>query len=366
MLVHLGFPGCCADWLSQQHRWLSWRSAVSEHAAWAGSSLPQGDALSPVGMIAYMSAVAKALTRVHPSVHRSFYLDDRNLAGRDAGEVLDAVSFAEGWSGRLGLQENYAKLKVVARDPAQRPQAEAQSVRVALEYASRLVLSRLFRHHKRLLFRQIVVPKFCFGWLTFHTLGRESSAFWTKFRRAAECHRQAAVPLLRLLEGHFSDCRFTAGQQAFSALWWVASRGFLQYWRPVAEGFTWQGRIRSFLCSLGWAETGPWSWHHHALGALHFGQRSVRDRRRGLHLLRESWRRSQLRTRRDSIGLRAHLQYDELQVKATSRFYHSSPNTSKTSDFLLNSLRPTWYSSMPKFWESTSVVASELGTLLLN
>ena len=50
-----------------------------------------------------------------PGVHGSFFLDDRNLAGTDAHGVLDAVAFAEHWSQRLGLQENYTKLSVVAR-----------------------------------------------------------------------------------------------------------------------------------------------------------------------------------------------------------------------------------------------------------
>ncbi|CAE7421648.1 rbcL [Symbiodinium sp. CCMP2592] len=363
MLMHLGFPSCMAKWLeqvwSEQRRWLSWRTALSDAPCWAGSSLPQGDALAPLAMVAYMSSVALALDRTYPRIHASFFLDDRSLTGTDAHETLEAVAFTEQWSQRLALQENYSKLKVVARDPLQlatlcrrRPQAVAQTTRVlgidfsarrnqadrptarqrakdALERASRIILSPLFRQHKRLLFRQLVVPKFCFGWFTFHTLGKDCTAYWSKFRRAAECHRQAAVPLLRLLEGHFTDCRFTAGQMAFSALWRAASRGVLQQWRVPAEASTWQGRVRTFLRSLDWMEQGPWHWSHPALGDVHFGQRTARARRHGLHLLRESWRRVQLKefaqlNRRDSVGLRGHLLYDEQQVKATSRLFQKA------------------------------------------
>ena len=165
------------------------------------------------------------------------------------------------------------------QEPGRRPRAEAQSTRVLgidfgtrcnqadrptarLElFASRIVLAPLFRSQK--------VPRFCFGWLSFRTLGRLCATFWSKFRRALECPRQAAVPLLRLFDGHFTDCRFSAGQQAFSALWRAVSRGFLQQWRPA-------------VC--GRMETGPWQWHHPHGGTLCFRGRSDRERSRGLSL----------------------------------------------------------------------------------
>ena len=124
MFEFLGMPqqmvGCLRALWSSQRRWLTWRTAVSEQPCWAGSSLPQGDPMSPLGMLAYLSCVARDLSRTAPTVRASFFVDDRTLSASDGDALLNAVQITTQWSQRLGLQENVEKLALLPRTQAQR------------------------------------------------------------------------------------------------------------------------------------------------------------------------------------------------------------------------------------------------------
>ena len=51
---------------------------------------PHGDALCPIAMVAYLSAVAKGPLRTFPSMTPRFFVDDGSLAGRDPSVISDA------------------------------------------------------------------------------------------------------------------------------------------------------------------------------------------------------------------------------------------------------------------------------------
>ncbi|CAE7724186.1 Pol [Symbiodinium sp. CCMP2592] len=295
MLLHLGLPRGLGCWLrqvwGQQRRWLLWRTQVAETPSLVRASIPEGDAYSPLAMLACLSSVAKGLLRTYPMLQLSFFVDDRSIAGHDPQIVLDAVDYAERWSGRLGLVENQRKLHVVPRTAAQRcvlqrrkPQAEAVTARAlgvdvgqrsgqadrptareraqaALQVAQRLSWAPLSAGRKRFFFKQLVTPKYTWGWLNFHTLGKRVPSYWAAFRRCAECQQQSAVPLLKLLEGHYSDAWFVAGQHA--ALWRACAAGVPPRWtrRP----------LRDCCGAPGLAEFGPfsltWTGRRWALGS---------------------------------------------------------------------------------------------------
>ena len=326
MMRFLGLPDGLCVWLQaiwvQQKRWISWRHAVSEVPHWAGSSLPQGDPFSPLGMMIYLTSVARDVGRAFPNTRLSFFADDRTLADGCAARLLEAVQLTMDWTRRLCVQENRRKLALLARTQAQRaafldqaPDSVVTAVRLlgidlgqrrgqadrpaarkrcdeSLARAQRVQWLPVPVNVRRRVFRQLVTSKFTWGWLGFRSVGKSVSAYWRHYKAAVQGHSVGSTELIRLLDGHQADACYTAGQAALSHLWRCWQSGFRQLWTLRAVRGTWQGRVREFLQKLGWTSTGPWAWSHPSGGAFAFDGRGS-DRRRGLHLVRETWRRQQ-------------------------------------------------------------------------
>ena len=360
MMRFLGLPEPLCRALSciwrVQCRWLTWAGASDSSSVWTGSSLPQGDALSPLAMLAMMSAPAKQLQHVHPEVEATFFLDDRNLSARDAGELLEATDLVEDWSRRLGLSENRDKQAYMPRTAIQRsvfvqrrPELLREAVRVlgvdfhssrssaervtarrrahdALYRARRILWTPLSVKRRRRLFLQLVVPKFCWGWINFDALEPDVRLYKALYRRNCKAHLASSARMRALMEGHYSDARFTAGLYSLGHFWRVFAHGFFSPWDPGISRGTWQGRIRRFLRQLGWQEDAPYVWRHADEGVLQLRPGDTfQQRGRGLHAVRESLRRAQWRDfvaedRRDS-RLLAGVTYDARRIKlAATRF----------------------------------------------
>ncbi|CAE7807894.1 unnamed protein product, partial [Symbiodinium sp. CCMP2456] len=334
MLEFLGFhPGVC-QWLRavwvQQSRWLSWRHAVSKEAHWAGSSLPQGDPFSPMGMMVYLAAVARNVSQTVPRVRLSFYADDRNLAARCANTLLDTVELVTDWTRRLGLQENRRKLAVLPRTQEQRTVFERR-VPDRIVTSVRLLGTDLGQRRGQ---ADRSVDGFTGSWHlglagVSRSVGSSTSTYWRLYKAAVKGHSVGSADLIRLLDGHYTDPCYTAGQAALSHLWRCWQNGYRQLWtlRPLRG--TWQGRVREHLAQLGWTEVGPWAWSHPAIGDISFAAQQALDRQRGLHSVRESWRRARFQSflganRRDSRELRTSgAVYSEARVKAVSKHFQS-------------------------------------------
>ena len=116
-LSRLGMPAemvdlCRFQW-SQQHRWLGLQGCVSAEAEVVISSLPQGDAISPIALNPW--APIQAYCREEPTATAVTYLDDRNVVVRDHAQLVRTLQFWARWAGRLGLEENVEKQKFLPR-----------------------------------------------------------------------------------------------------------------------------------------------------------------------------------------------------------------------------------------------------------
>ena len=289
-----------------------------------------------MALMAMLAAPARDVAATHPNVQVTFYLDDRSVTCPDADVLVDATDHLTAWSDRLGLCENRHKkgylprtkqqetvlgervqgfvhtaLRVLGVDfhrqrrDSRRATARARA-QVALLTAGRIASLPCSVPARRRLFRQMVVPKFCWGWLSFATLRDEVQAYGATYRRLTKAHLAASKHPRWLLEGHFVDPRFCAGLYALGHLWRVHATGFAFAWKAFAHQGTWLGRARRFLKDLDWIEVGQFHWHHASEGSIQFlAGDSAAVRGRGLHAVRNSWRRLQFRCfqhedRRDS------------------------------------------------------------------
>eukprot|EP00438_Fugacium_kawagutii_P012504 Skav212712 [mRNA] locus=scaffold113:236765:243904:- [translate_table: standard] len=133
--------------------------------------------------------------------------------------------------------------------------------------------------------------KAAYGWVLRAPTKAMTNKLEVQLRAAGWHHKQASPDLTLLINGHTLDVQFTSGLSTVSALY---RKHKLQ--SSCSEGWNLKGgfasRARTFLRTLGWNETGTWSWQCQALSfslnpASDSFPVSVEKLR---HDLRESWR----------------------------------------------------------------------------
>ena len=330
-LKHLGMPEPMLVMLRQvwqQQRWLNFQGEFLSHPIQVSASLPQGDACSPLTLLALMTGLTKHIMHNEPQPFDMItYLDDRNFIARN---VPQAIRLWQSWrriSAQLGLWEHNEKVKIVPRKASLRDALLnggfagshlVSSTRVlGIDFAARLgsldkptqkqrlseTRSRLDRiqllpisHQKKShLIASIAIPKAVWG-------------AWTKIQPVTKLtpqvkqiagakHKQTSQHLFFLLAGHGLHPEFAAGAQAYTNLASVVRQKPRPWPNQSGQG-TWLGTVRKFLKSLGWVELGNWQWRHPSLrphaNTINWNIQINKDGRDlEAHLLRESWRQVQ-------------------------------------------------------------------------
>ena len=72
------------------------------------TSMPQGDPLSPLGLIVTLAEAVQSVS--HAGYTQSVFLDDRLLVAATVKQLLQGWRLWKSWSRRLGLVENDDKL----------------------------------------------------------------------------------------------------------------------------------------------------------------------------------------------------------------------------------------------------------------
>ena len=315
-------------WLDQ-HRFLQLGRSTLENPTIVRSSLPQGDPISPLGLLLVLGDAIADVSSL-PGVSQATFLDDRFLVAQDVTHLLRAQKQWSMWSARMGLAENVEKTICFAQTyhqrmaflrrgfPAERIRSEVrilgvdyfapgtidlgqcQNVRLqeGLGMAARLTRAPVPISVREMLFRTRAIPKTSWGWWFNDVPARTLNQFFTVFRKVADVHSMASRPLRQLLQGHAFSFRFMAFQQSLVALRAAALAGL--QWGDGQR--SWICRVSDTLASWNWTSVAPWRWNHAQEGDFNL---LADDKNVFLHQIRESWRRDRWRTfcqqnRRDS------------------------------------------------------------------
>ena len=364
LLQHHGWPTLWARHLANawhhQLRWLQHGNYLREHPIEVSTSTPQGDPMAPVAFVVLLAEAGRRLHDEVPQVAQALYVDDRNVIAADAPAAARVWAFWRGWTRRLGLAENSAKLRVVPKrseeaaaavragfaadrvttqarvlgvdfiqtGSEEQPQTAANRWAAGSRIVARLASAGLAPGLKAGLARTRVTPLVTWGrWLS---SPEDSQAFrlGTAVKFAVRGHRTASRDLVQLFHGHWMDLKFAGVHASFAAL----ARA-LQFW--TAQGLNYSGgqwfrQLCHDMQDLGWRRT-LGGFQHSDLGHVEWPgpQLSAAFNRwigRALHALRESWRRLRLssflgRPRIDSRLLGPAWPYSETVVrKARSQF----------------------------------------------
>ena len=346
-LRHLGCPDTLITMLKfvwKQNRWLTYNGEYLPHAIPVESSLPQGDATSPLTLLALMTGLTSLVVRQEPSRFSLVtYLDDRNMVACNTAQAARLWNSWRRISTRVGLWENDAKARVVPRRAAHQANLRhlgfqdhhiAAATRVlGIDFTARLGAAdrktqadrltgaklRLMRINllpvamqvKAQLVAALVIPKAAWGsWTSLRPTCPLTSAVK---RVAGSAHGQMSKELFYILAGHGLNSVFCAGMQPYQYLA-TEVRQRHRVWPPRSCRGTWLHTVRSWLQSLGWQEEAPWRWHHpdpSSNPTIHWN-RPLRSEEQDAekHALRESWRRHLFSsflasTRRDAVAVAA-------------------------------------------------------------
>ena len=301
-------------WLDQ-HRFLQLGRSTLEIPTIVRSSLPQGDPISPLGLLLVLSDAISDVSSL-PGVSQATFLDDRFLVAHDVPHLLRAQKQWSMWSARTGLAENGKKTICFAQTyhqrmaflrrgfPAEQIRDEARILGVdffapgtrdvgqcqngrlqeGLGIAARITRAPVPISVREMLFRTRVIPKISWGWWFNDVPDRVLNRCFSIFRKVADVHHMASRPLRQLLQGHAFSFRFMAFQQSLVALRAAALAG-LQW--SDGRG-SWICRVSGTLASWNWTPVAPWCWHHDQEGDFNL---RADEKDSFLHKIRESWRR---------------------------------------------------------------------------
>ena len=347
-----------------QVRWLCLGRYVHPTPQDVQASLPQGDPLSPLALLALLTGpigqVQQTMRENNHEITMITYVDDRNTV---VHSVEAAAQLVESWNfhaPRFGLKENEAKLRVVPRGNASRRREFKRSLMNRLRCPESTVVdshrvlgvdfagdthgeitpvvgnarldeaerrahrAALISHNRQSmqkLLATVVSSVAQWGWwlkeptdqlrrfAQIMRIGlRDKSSTWSKFLR-------------QIFLGHRLDGFFATGFHAWIFLRAAFQNGFRQGWNLRLQTGTWLFRVQRWLETLGWSAVAPYRWSHPDLPDVTWNE-DQRDNSKHDHTLRESWRRKCFQSflvqeRRDSRDAAAHaVQYDEIRFKA--------------------------------------------------
>ena len=324
------------------------------------TSMPQGDAISPLTLLAVMTGVTRSvLAQEVVSFPLVTYLDDRNMIAETPEQTFRLWCTWQHVSQSAGLWENDSKVRVVARKAAHKSQllqigfkehhvvnaarvlgidfnaklgaacknTQAERLKDASRRLDRIGLLPVSLTLKAAHATSMVVPKACWGsWTSLVPVRRFISIVK---RIAGTSHLQASTHLFYLLAGHGLHVEFCAAFQAYSFLATEVRQSARPWPRRSVKG-TWLGTVRAWLASLGWNETGDFQWHHDTVGAaIHWRQPLPKNlMEKEQHAIRESWRRLQFNqflnsSRRDSQAV-GNPAYDEARITHVRKAFRTA------------------------------------------
>jgi hypothetical protein len=355
----------CSTFWTHQQRFVAAPLGILSRPHRVSTSMPQGDAFSPLGLNALLLAPSLFVVSVlRQGEELVSLLDDRNMLVQTWQRLQYMVRLWNTWLLVLGLIENLQKLKVV-RERASLPVPDksdplfgclVMEVRVlGIDFRARqfpkqyttTVLNRVVEAVARIERIAILRPQ---GWplqreyIRSLALSKAAWGWWLRAppryvqlivqhaiqRATARWHGGTSTALRSLLRGFDLDLGFVAGLQAMRYLF-AAQAAAQQAGEVVHGGSRWDHRVRDWLLSLG-ARTVEVRQHHERvwrLGEMEWTFSTWKLRRAAIeHQLREQWRRQLwdrfIRShRRDAsvIGATEEAAYDERTAKAATQMY---------------------------------------------
>ncbi|CAE7729929.1 unnamed protein product, partial [Symbiodinium necroappetens] len=354
VLAEAGLPGPVLTALRcmwRQTRFLELSGYTSESGEVVHTSLPQGDAISPLALNVLLAAACKDI-RAQSGGHfrQSVFLDDRVLA-TDAVSMPAALQKWAEWSRILGLQENQRKQAVICNSAeeqrtlrvvglgrfltqhvrvlgvdlcatvaAERPVAAAR-MEEALRRGARLINTAIPLTIRRELWRTRIVPRASWGHLMAPPSGVCLKNLVATFKQVACSHKMGSTALRRILEGHVMDVHFMAGMHSIRA--WRKTGRAEALAQHLSAG-TWFMGVVQFLNEHGW--------RHEAQGT--FVTEGCRldlladEPAKADHKVRNQWRKTLFQefcsaSRRDSQMLRR-WRFNEKQIAQARVLYQGA------------------------------------------
>eukprot|EP00438_Fugacium_kawagutii_P007004 Skav208849 [mRNA] locus=scaffold1839:65559:76580:+ [translate_table: standard] len=291
-----------------QKRWMELgHLSCAEHVQ-VDSSMPQGDPLSPLGLIVSLAEATQAVSST--GIRQSVFLDDRVLVAPTVRQAQQGQRLWKHWSSQLGLVENDDKVVVLAQDAFQRharcragvpsDRLQSQLRLLGVDFVSKCcssdmgaanqerfekfigIANRLSRAPvpikvRSALYRTRVIPKASFGWWWSPFPVKAKNSLFAIYKKIGYVQKMCSRDVRLLLEGHILCPEF----QALSALI-REFRKATSFGMPLAG--SWLERITSSLTDMGWQRSSPTTWEHEHVGAFHL----INDPKdRVLHQVRE-------------------------------------------------------------------------------
>ena len=360
-LEHVGCPKeilAALQMVWKQERWLCFQGDILPKSVDVSTSIPQGDALSPLTLLAVMAGLTGRVLQKEGNHTLVTFLDDRNFVTKTPERAAQLWETWKDMSAKVGLQENNSKVQVVPRKAAFRTRLEQagfptnsivpsarvlgvdftarlgavhrptqdQRVSDAAQRIARIDLLPLPYERKAFLIKCVAIPKAIWGaWNS--TVPCKKLSLRLK-KAAGGGHVAAANNLFSMLTGHGLSTEFCAGFHAFLHLAKQVRKSPRPWPRKASRG-TWLGTVRRWLSSLGWHEQGAWKWFHPSVNhTIDFDAQVQTNDKLEHHQLRESWRRRQFRLflatpRRDAQMLQE-AQYNEARVTLARKTFQGS------------------------------------------
>ena len=348
-----------------QVRWLVVGQRVFPEAQQVTASLPQGDPMSPLGLLALLCGpTAEVMQTLQTHQHEASlvsYVDDRNTIVKTPEAAADLINSWQDQTVRFGLKENMPKLKIVVKggvaamrkfwDRLSRlielpATAKVQSCRVlGVDFSAAAAgvpqpvgasrLAEAERRAKRLCLlvqQRVQIQRLAeasistvasWGWWRRAPLQDHLKRFARAVRTGLRDKQTTWAKNLRsIILGHRLDASFSMGFHAWSMFRAAFHAGFSSSWDFRLHAGSWLHRVDKWMHELGWQAQDTWQWAHASLGVIKWTGPNGTPAKLQDHLIRESWRRIQFESfrnceRRDATQARALgvLQYDERRCK---------------------------------------------------
>ena len=253
----LQYLGCPLEVISsislvwQQTRWLCYNGEYLKHPCQVSTSIPQGDAISPLSLLALLTGLTARVVQEERQLGHEHtvvtYLDDRNLIARTVQQTVRLWRSWKARSAEVGLWENDAKVRVVARkasdipvllDEFQEDQVVSSTRVLGVDFTARLGAACRTTQEQRLaeaklrcsriallpcggdfkaqLVAILVVPKAVWGAWTKLVSARAINVD-VKYAAGSK-HPSMSSDLFYLLAGHGLSVEFCSGYASFSSL----------------------------------------------------------------------------------------------------------------------------------------------------
>ena len=354
------------EWVwPDQVRWLVVGQRVLPEAQRVTASLPQGDPMSPLGLLALLCGpTAEVMQTLQNHQHEASlvsYVDDRNTVVKTPEATAALINSWQDQSVRFGLKENVSKLKIVVKGgvatmrrfwdrlsrlidlPASAQVRTCRALGVDFSAAATGVplavsetrLDEMERRAKRLcllvqmrdriqrLAEASLSSVASWGWWRRAPLKEHVKRFARAVRTGLRDKQTTWAKNLRsIILGHRLDAAFSMGFHAWSMFRAAFHAGFTSAWDLRLRTGSWLHRVNKWMHELGWQAQGSWQWAHVVQGVINWTGPNRTPAKRQDHLIRESWRQIQFESfrnceRRDAAQARALgvLRYDERRCK---------------------------------------------------